>query len=72
MDSISHKDVGGFVYACTDTDMIDFQRGITRRHWLAGLAMQGLTSQPQPFNVAERIEVAAYRIADAMIEEGNK
>jgi hypothetical protein len=57
------------------------QMGITRRDWLAGLAMQGLISVPfETVTIVidgEKIEPesmtkSAYRIADAMILEGKK
>ena len=49
--------------------------GISRRDWLAGLAMQGYLASPDgKFSNREKIPVAqrAYEQADAMIEQGNK
>lgn len=47
--------------------------GLTRREWFAGLAMQGMHSNPnQSLVKKERIAEAAFAMADAMIEEGKK
>ena len=45
-----------------------FTEGISRRDWLAGLAMQGMLSGGHGFKTAED----AYKIADDMIEQGKK
>jgi len=49
--------------------------GITRRDWLAGLAMQGMMAEDDVSGIngwGKAIPVNAYYIADAMIAEGNK
>ena len=49
--------------------------GISRRDWLAGLAMQGYLSAPEnKFSNRENIPISqrAYKIADAMIARGNE
>ncbi|QDZ10556.1 hypothetical protein [Devosia ginsengisoli] len=52
--------------------------GMTRREWLAGLAMQamltGAFSKNNPLEAADLTSICAgaYRFADAMIAEGSK
>ena len=58
--------------------------GMSRRDWLAGLAMQGFVSDPQNLigirDTAEQAGIEApammaltsYKLADAMIAEGDK
>ncbi len=48
--------------------------GITRRDWLAGLAMQGMQSNVEGYaNLTnENAAELAYKLADAMIAESNK
>lgn len=75
------KDNGGYVYPFKTKDNpreieIEYP-GITRRDWLAGLAMQALISGPiNLLAVGEEGKVdltsKAYQIADDMIEEGKK
>ncbi len=52
------------------------EKGITRRDWLAGLAMQGLMDAYARCEIDDYFhdEVAddAYKFADAMIEQGKK
>ena len=72
------KNDGGFVYPS------DVTHGITRRDWLAGLAMQGLLAneecRQQSIRTAEKFNKTApeitahiaYELADAMIAESNK
>ena len=62
---------GSIPFACDDVKHL----GISRRNWLAGLAMQGYLSAPDnKFSNREKIPIAqrAYEQADAMIEHGNK
>ena len=47
-----------------------FTEGISRRNWLAGLAMQGMLASGA--FVSDKISESAYEQADAMIEQGNK
>ena len=52
-----------------------YQEGISRRDWLAGLAMQGLLADQYDNDTGEdvmKIAECSYEIADAMIEEGEK
>ena len=44
--------------------------GISRRDWLAGLAMQGMLAGGA--FVSDKISESAYEIADAMIARGNE
>lgn len=59
---------GGEVYANS------FSAGITRRDWLAGLAMRELASSLKEDEVWVFSEIAefSYKLADAMIAESNK
>jgi len=68
---ITDKDLGHGLHEQTTA------RGITRRDWLAGLAMQAMLSSTSEDaeNAAQEflaISVLAYRMADAMIAEGRK
>jgi len=70
---MSEIDQGGFVYPHSITE--EFDSGITRRDWLAGLAMQGLIAscgENQKYAPAGEIAHASYLYADAMIAEGKK
>ncbi len=69
------KNEGGTVYPHNllrtgedETDLNYISTGITRRNWLAGLAMQGLLSAEgvhvDPVRLAER----AYEMADTMLK----
>ena len=76
------KNDGGHVYPRAKT--YNQPAGITRRDWLAGLAMQGLLSDSEAmqksFNnnhgddekVIADTSMLAYKIADTMIAESNK
>ena len=75
------KDDGGNVYAFASEWGENY--GISRRDWLAGLAMQGILAHPEALErlkgssgtveEAERyLCVSAYSFADAMIEEGKE
>ena len=78
---MSKKDDGKQVYPSTEKTFdsmtgnkgtIEF-KGISRRDWLAGLAMGGIV---EAHGVAvkqyESITKCAYKMADAMIEQGKK
>jgi len=45
---------------------------MTRRDWLAGLAMQGMLSGENARDTFDQMVSDAYSYADAMIEEGKK
>ena len=73
------KDDGGPVYPSEQGHIPNgtwnqtYESGISRRDWLAGLAMQGLLSNPERIeSFVEEASCAAYRLADAMINESNK
>lgn len=77
------KDEGGPVYPgpkviyrqLKDSLMEDTKghhEGITRRDWLAGLAMQGLIVNTVKGYGAKVLARDAYKAADAMIAEGRK
>jgi len=81
---MSEKNDGGFVYPQIDGDTWTHEEGITRRDWLAGLAMQGMLSEDGWLNAITDVCVTtgrnsdsvlaefAYDKADAMIAEGEK
>ena len=66
---MSEINQGGFVYACAAEN--GHQPGITRRDWLAGLAMQGLLSSDSELDL-ESFTRQCYLLADAMIAESAK
>jgi len=65
-------DDGGFFHRATEV----FQLGITRRDWTAAMAMQGMMDAYLRLEVDDydmgTLARDAYRMADAMIEEGQK
>ena len=66
------RDDGGQVYPSEHKWNQTYDPGITRRDWLAGLAMQALVAQgngDEPFTFVAR---AAYKQADALIAEGER
>jgi len=92
---IIKKDDGGPAFPCTEPcsyedgpggdryNIAPIHLGMSRRDWLAGLAMQGMISNPEIDTILKEIykegdDVKAilsghsYKIADAMIKEGNK
>jgi len=51
----------------------DREKGISRRDWLAGMAMQGMVANPTNNRLDdERIARETYRMADAMIAEADR
>ena len=78
------KDDGGQVYPDPRRAAHNMAcQGITRRDWLAGLAMQGMLSDSEHLEammqnddkietIPSRMAVASYKFADAMIAESNK
>ena len=64
---MSRKD-GGQVYPIVGNG--GTLMGITRRDWLAGLAMQGFCADTNC--AVEGIAKISYKLADDMIAEGNK
>ena len=75
---------GGPAFPRPDSPNASAQYGMSRRDWLAGIAMQGFVSDPQNLiGIREAAEQAgltapammaltAYGMADAMIAEGDK
>lgn len=62
---------GGRVYACIDENY--FQEGISRRDWLAGMAMQGICGNANSIHLTpEQISDFSEKIADAMIARGGE
>jgi len=61
-----NKDSGGPFHAD------EHNWGISRRDWLAGLAMQGIIANHTMNSSAQILVAEAYGIADLMIEEGKK
>lgn len=68
------KDEGGQVYPVVSPVVEQVHAaGITRRDWLAGLAMQGLLASHAPYtDPYSMLAEEAYDIADAMIAEGKR
>ena len=73
---MGYRNDGGHFHPCPDTAEWANHDGITRRDWLAGLAMQGMFSAADRMNKdwpkTEIIADWAYKYADAMINEGEK
>ena len=79
---MSEINQGGFVYPRESHEnmyghKVAGQQGISRRDWLAGLAMQGMLANcPEDTIEATQAFLAipslAYRMADAMIAESQK
>jgi hypothetical protein len=46
--------------------------GMTLRDWFAGMAMQGILSDPALMYPANELAANAYSLADAMIQERSK
>jgi len=77
---MSEIDDGGHFFPIKDDGWNPGTNGITRRDWLAGLAMQGLMSMERmptmkggdPIKGEGDIAIVAYTFADAMIAEGKK
>ena len=76
------RDDGGQAFPCPQ-DSVNQNTpslGMTRRDWLAGLAMQGMAAGPywcENFTADKpeflsAVAVAAYAMADAIISEGKK
>ena len=64
---------GGYFYPNKRDKGSEWSDGITRRDWLAGLAMQSMLSNPISAGWEDkRITVNSYSLADAMIKEGAK
>ena len=73
---MEETDQGGYVYPMRMTieelhRAHHWSEGITRRDWLAGMAMQGLLSSDTELDLDNFVR-QCYLIADAMIEEGRK
>lgn len=72
------KNTGGPVYPSEQGQDAEgkwnqtYEAGITRRDWLAGLAMQGYLSTDNGGMTPEDIARWSYRCADAMIAEGER
>lgn len=78
------KNDGGAVFPFQPLDrqgmqIAEMQLGISRRDWLAGMAMQGFLGSARISPDAElrrilsqQVAIASYELADAMIEEGEK
>ena len=71
-------DNGGQLFPCyevkQDGGHLTSYSGISRRDWLAGLAMQGMLSTMAEIMTINYslITEDAYKMSDAMIEQGNK
>ena len=47
----------------------DYNAGLTKREWFAGLAMQGMLSDPKQAGSSDEIAHYAVYAADALIKE---
>ena len=76
MSKETKVDNGGYVYPNTLQHLQEvgygISLGITRRDWLAGLAMQGLLTKAEQYVSGRELADVAYKYADAMIAEGRK
>ena len=67
-EKMSEIEDGGNAFATKSKDGT-FSQGMTRRQWLAGLAMQSIVNTEGPTrNFAKQYAEWSYSIADAMIE----
>jgi hypothetical protein len=64
------KEDGGSAFAGQKLDLegVVWSSGMSRRQWLAGLAMQALISEMTPHMADEAIARAAYKMADEMLD----
>ena len=60
---------GGAAFPYSDSQ-VGFQKGVTKREYFAGIALQGLLSG-RYFGEKDKPK-KAYEMADAMIKEGEK
>lgn len=68
-------DHGGYVYAQQARSGTQYDvnsPGLTRRDWLAGLAMQALSANVGWTGDIEQTQEDAYKMADANIAEGKR
>jgi len=69
VDDVRHTDYSGL------TNVIEFQNGLTKREYFAGLALKGVTafipndSQDEDYKIYAR---QAIKLADALLEELSK
>ena len=66
---MSYKSTGGPIHPVNNNDD-NFSDGITRRDWLAGLAMQGLLANSLTVCDNETLSKNSYEVADDMIARG--
>ncbi len=52
------------------TNSMHTECGLTKREWFAGMTLQGMDTEEYP--AYEDIAKTAYRIADAMLKEGDQ
>lgn len=47
-------------------------KGLSKREWFAGMALQGICSHPETRATEEAIAKSSFEIADAMIKQGKE
>ena len=67
-------ETGGPAFPVTSdgTESAQFAFGLSRRDWFAGMAMQGLWSNPSCDYSHEEAAETAYKQADAMLAESRR
>ena len=66
MSDETKRDDGGPAFPMSGDPECDFDRGMSLRDWFAGMAMQGILSDPNTQNI-DVVSAVAYQMADNML-----